>query len=460
MPNTLIPIQTYTLSATASSVIFSNIPQNYTDLKIVVSARCGRDSYADDLRITINGNTSATYANRRLYGTGSSVGSDGGSASGMTYTYSGLGTATTATANTYSNTQFYFINYTSNSTKVWSSDGTAENNSSSMQLGITSNSCSDTNSITSITIDAYNTPRTLLAGSTFTLYGISNGVKATGGTLTVAGGYAYHTFTSTGSFLPSQKITGAEVLTIAGGAGGGGNRGGGGGAGGLLYSSGQTLNAGNSYTALVGSGGAGSAANNGLGSNGANSVFGSSIAIGGGGGGGGDASTIANNYGQAGGSGGGGANNGLGSGTISGGTGTVGQGNNGGLFNINNSSVGAGGGGAGAVGTNGDDALTNRGNGGLGSSLYTVWGSVTSTGQNVGETFYYAGGGGGGSAADGVLPAGGFGGGGKGASRSSDNGTAGTANTGGGGGGGSTGSVARVGYAGGSGIIIVRYPLS
>ncbi len=90
MPNTIIPIQTYTLTSDVTSIVFSNIPQNYTDLKIVCSARSGRDSYADDLRITINGNTAATYANRRMYGTGSSTGADGGSATGLTYAYSGI----------------------------------------------------------------------------------------------------------------------------------------------------------------------------------------------------------------------------------------------------------------------------------------------------------------------------------------------------------------------------------
>ena len=50
-----------------------------------------------------------------------------------------------------------------------------------------------------------------------------------------------------------------------------------------------------------------------------------------------------------------------------------------------------GGGGAGAAGGNGNDNSSNSGGtGGVGSSAYSSWGSVTSSGQNVGGTYYYA----------------------------------------------------------------------
>jgi len=377
-----------------------------------------------------------------MYGTGSSTGADGGSATGLTYAYSGISTATTATAGVYSNTEFYFSNYTSNTRKLWSSDGTAENNATSSQVGFTSNSCSDTNPITSITIDGYNTPRTLLSGSTFTLYGISNGVKATGGTLTVAGGYAYHTFTSTGSFIPSQKITGAEYLVIAGGGGGSINEAGGGGAGGLLNPVSQTLNSGTVYTALVGSGGA-TAGTNGV--RGSSSIFSTFTTVGGGGGGNGGVA------GASGGSGGGGGAYG----SNAGGTPTVGQGYAGGIGSVINGGAG-GGGGAGQIGTNG--TATTAGNGGNGL-IFNSWGSVTGTGELVGGVYYYAGGGGGGAFTNSTQSRGGYGGGGAGGAGTPTTGTAGTANTGGGGGGGGTGGTI-VGGAGGSGLIIIRYPLS
>jgi hypothetical protein len=70
-----------------------------------------------------------------------------------------------------------------------------------------------------------------------------------------------------------------------------------------------------------------------------------------------------------------------------------------------------------------------------------------------GTSVYYGGGGGGGCSVGG---AGGLGGGGKGSNYNANNGLAGTANTGGGGGGASSGG-GSVAYAGGSGIVIIRY---
>jgi hypothetical protein len=438
MPNTLIPIQTYTLTSSASSVTFSNIPQNYNDLHIVVSARTDRASVQDIMLLSFNGSTSS-FSSRYLEGNGSSAGVYADQARGF-----GNACGANATANTFGSTELRISNYASSNSKSWSSDGVNETNAtaafSSLFAGLWSNAAA----ITSIALTGNSS--NFVSGSTFTLYGVSNGVKATGGTLTVAGGYAYHTFTSTGSFMPNQKIKGAEILTVAGGGGGAGTLGGGGGAGGVLYRSSQTLNAGNSYTALVGSGGSGGATQV-KGTSGSNSVFSSSVATGGGGGGRG-AGADAN--GLAGGSGGGAYSTG------SVGAGTSGQGNNGGTgVSMENS---GGGGGAGAVG--GNATATVPGVGGIGTSSYTTWHSVTSTGALAIGMYYIAGGGGGGGFSyDGGN--GGYGGGGAGGAAAGAAGSAATANTGGGGGGASyNNSTQYTGGAGGSGLIIVRYPLS
>ncbi len=270
MPNTLIPIQTYTLSSSAASVTFSNIPQNYTDLKLVVSARGTDASYQTDCNIQVgNGSvdTGSNYTTRELSGIGS------GTPSSNAFTTTNVHPpmpGSTATSNTLGNFEVYIPNYTGSTQKSMSCDVVTENNATLANVRLCSYIHTGTSAINIITLTAAS--GTFVANSTFTLYGISNGVKATGGTLTVAGGYAYHTFTSTGSFLPSQKITGAEILAVAGGAGGAGTLGGGGGAGGVLYASSQTLNAGNSYTALVGSGGSGGATQV-AGTNGTNSIL-------------------------------------------------------------------------------------------------------------------------------------------------------------------------------------------
>jgi hypothetical protein len=192
-------------------------------------------------------------------------------------------------------------------------------------------------------------------------------------------------------------------------------------------------------TVTVGGGGGGGVNINTAGSNGGNSIFSSLTAIGGGGGGG-DAGSL---NGQNGGSGGGSGAEGNTIGTA--GTGTTGQGNNGGTASITGGGFGGGGGGgAGAIGGNGTGSTGGQGGNGLPYSI-------------SGSSVYYAGGGGGGVFnANGTPGTGGLGGGGNGAG--SGSGQNGTVNTGGGGGAGGT-KADGVLSNGGSGIVIVRYPL-
>jgi hypothetical protein len=446
MPNTLIPIQTYTLTTTATSITFSNIPQNYTDLVLKFSARTDKAQKQENIQLYFN-TSNSNFSFKMLIGDGSAASSYGTSNSQVADV-----PASTMTANTFGSMEIYIPNYAGSNNKSFSVDAVDEGNQTTVYSYLTAGLWSQTAAITDIKI-APAGANNFVQFTTATLYGISNGVKATGGTLTVAGGYAYHTFTSTGSFLPSQKITGAEVIAIAGGGGGGNGSGGGGGggAGGLLYRNSQTLNAGISYTALVGAGGAGGAAGtaNLGGANGVDSVLGAVVSTGGGGGGSGSTN------GKNGGSGGGSQWAVL----AVGGLGISGQGNNGGGSDQNFSNYGGGGGGgAGAVGGNSVDEV-RAGSGGIGSSVYSSWGSITGTGVLSSSLYYYAGGGGSGSndGGGGGPGAGGIGGGGAGGNSTTTS-TAGTANTGGGGGGG--GSNYRIGGTGGSGLIIVRYPLS
>ena len=232
-------------------------------------------------------------------------------------------------------------------------------------------------------------------------------------------------------------LSAVEVLVVAGGGGGGNHHGGGGGGGGLLYSNSQSITPSSAITVTVGAGGAATSYGGGNGGNGGNSVFGALTAIGGGGGG-----SYPNN-GSGGGSGGG-SNNW--STSTTGGTGTSGQGFAGGS---NNGTTNFGGGGGGAGGT-AKGLSNNSGGDGL---AYNISGTQT----------YYSGGGG-----SGVYPGyanqtsygfGGLGGGGNGGNGPHGSGTAPTAggtNTGGGGGG--VADLQQNSAAGGSGIVIVRYP--
>jgi hypothetical protein len=268
---------------------------------------------------------------------------------------------------------------------------------------------------------------------------------ANGGTVTTLTqngvNYRVHTFTSSGTLSVTQSGS-VEVLVVAGGGGGGNNHAGGGGAGGLIFDNSYYVINNQSIAVTIGAGGTSPVLNTSPVTNGNNSVFGTLTAIGGGGGGSRNDSNN-NSPGNNGGSGGGGGGSqDIYTGNHVPGNGTSGQGNNGG-YGIN--ILGGGGGGASAVGTVGAYNSTG-GNGGNGIQF-----------NLNGTSTYYAGGGGGGYNPLYGGGNGGLGGGGNGGIQQFDQGTPGTANTGGGGGGGGAGGTQ--GSIGGSGIVIVRYPI-
>ena len=283
--------------------------------------------------------------------------------------------------------------------------------------------------------------------------GIGGGMFATGGTVTFAGGYTIHTFNTSGLFT---VYSGGDIdYLIVGGGGSGAVFGGGGGAGGLIFVEGETVLPG-SYTIEIGAGGnAASSTGVATGNSGNNSTAFGEEAVGGGGGG--ESST----NGLNGGSGGGAGMRGSGQGGLSIGTPT--QGNQGGASSgttVDNGG-GGGGGGAGAAGAPGIYPEGQGGNGGIGLDYSSVFGT------SVGDDGYFAGGGGAlGDNRSGTNPQGGLGGKGGGTDSCLVSGTTGKpvqdamANTGGGGAAGTGGSGTDVtpSGAGGSGIVIIRYP--
>jgi len=422
MPANYVLLERIELNASAASVTFSNIPQTgYTDLKVVLSARC--DAANTAVKIQFNGLTT-NLSTRYLYGSGSAAASYTDASNIYTYENS-----SSYTASTFGNAEIYIPNYTSSNAKSVSVDAVTENNATGADMALFAGLWNNTAAITSVAL--VSNSGNFVANSTFSLYGLAAvgttpaiAPKASGGNrIDNDGTYWYHTFTSSGTFTPQTSLS-CDVLQIAGGGGG---QAGGGGAGGLAYTSSNSLSATN-YTVTIGAGGANTVS-------GSNSQFGALTAAVGGGG-----ASSWGTTGQNGGSGGGGGS--VSGTTVNGGTGTAGQGNNGGS---GVSERAGGGGGAGAVGSNGVGGGSG-GAGGAGSSAYSSWASATTTGVSGA----YAGGGGGG--ANGTGGAGGSGGGGNGSNASP---TAATINTGGGGG----GAYGAAGQPGGSGIVIVRYAI-
>jgi hypothetical protein len=296
-------------------------------------------------------------------------------------------------------------------------------------------------------------------------------VAATGGTVSCCGDYKIHTFTGPGTFTVSNAgnpggSTTVDYLVVAGGGGGGGVVGGGGGAGGYreskatgapwtaspLASSTSLPVSVTAYPITVGGGGTGGPNTcGGDGGNGVNSIFSTITATGGGGG-----SKDCGGTGQPGGSGGGAANTHTRFGTGNTPPTSPPQGNNGGS-GPGGTGPGAGGGGAIAVGSNYPA--------GGGGSNGAPGGNGTTSSINGTPTARAGGGGGGTRFSPCTGGTGGSGGGGAGAGSPSPGnftlGAAGTTNTGGGGGGGAyaggPAATALAGYAGGSGIVVIRY---
>jgi len=266
-------------------------------------------------------------------------------------------------------------------------------------------------------------------------------VEASGGTVTTNGSYRFHTFTTNNTALNDTNFVvtaGGEIAVVivaGGGGGGGGAGGGGGGGGGVIVLSAFTVAPGN-YLVRAGRGGAGSAGADGA--RGSNSVFHTFTACGGGGGG------RYNGAGLSGGSGGGAGRDG-GAGVL-GGNGTNTQGYAGGNSCTWGAAYGGGGGGASAPGGNGSGTPQN--------ATPAGYGGAGRTNNITGSDVVYGGGGGGGAYNSAVTP-GGTGGGGNGGNDPTSR-TAGVDGRGGGGGGLRAGSPAR----GGSGTVIIRYPVS
>jgi hypothetical protein len=489
MANTYKALQTFTVGAGgASSITFSNIPQTYTDLKLVYSARTDYAGTTGEIGVWINSDTFPASTNfwKSLEGNGSSASSNNNS----TYAKIGNIPGSTATGSTFGNGETYFPNYCDvNNYKCYETNHVAENYATTSNLFLGVNSRNINGNITQLILWSSGN---FVQYSTFTLYGVFNAdvsatpaiptigtatagtqqasitftpvsnaasytmtstpgnITATGTTSPIVvtgltGGTPYtfkvkanNPFGSSGESAASNSVTPTSPFSVSylvlagGGSGGGQNNGGGGGAGGYLESSTSVAKSTN-YTVTVGAGGA-STTSEAVKNNGNNSVF-SSITANGGGAGGGQGAT-----GNNGGCGGGSAYAGNQS---TGGTGS--QGGNGGGGANSAPNYGGGGGGGAAPANGGQGTASSAGQGGAGKASSITGSSVTRGGGG-------SGGNGGGSVG------GGAGGGGTGAGGASGPASAGGANLGGGGGGCQTSYT--TGAAGGSGVVILRWATS
>jgi hypothetical protein len=422
---TMTKIDSYTVgSGGIASVTFSNIPQHYTDLKIVISARdtnANSGNFFANIVMLLNSDSNTqNYGWTLGYSLSGTMAAISTGLSGGYYVI--YNPSSSATASTFGNSQTTILNYSSNRYKPISDESQAEGNSLATFLSISTGIWRNTSPVTSLTFQSM----TLFAQhSTITVYGVQsmkkavgNSIKATGGAISFDGTYVYHTFNTSDFFTPTASLV-ADYLVVAGGGGGGSRRGSGGGAG-RSQEGNSGFSPGTSYLVTVGAGGAGGASGSAnTGAIGNSSIFNSLTSLYGNGGGTNGAAGGTSGAGFAGGSTAGGPNYG-----------------------------GGGGGGNSAVGANG--TTTAGGAGGAGTSSTITGVSVTRAGGGGGGTYD------GGTAGSGTN---GGGNGGSGANPATA-GSNGTPNYGGGGGGGGHYSVSGGGAAGGSGgsgVVIIRY---
>ena len=155
-------------SGGAGSIEFSSIPQTFTDLQIVYSARSNRSAVGDDFYIKFNG-LNTNLSSRALYGTGSAAASfsDGSIA------FVGYLTGDTATASVFASGSIYVPNYAGATYKSISGDAVNENNSTLATQLLGAGLWSSTAAITQLSIHPYN--GTLFTQySSASLYGIKN----------------------------------------------------------------------------------------------------------------------------------------------------------------------------------------------------------------------------------------------------------------------------------------------
>jgi len=166
MANTFTLISSVTVgSGGAANIEFTSIPATYTDLLIKTSYRGTSAHIAYDTSISFNG-SSSNFAGKGLYGSGSAVNPQ---SIGNT---PGLYVGANATANTFSNGEYYIPNYTSSNYKSFYVDEVSENNASTAYIYMNGMLWSQSAAITSITLAPAS--GTFVQYSTAYLYGISN----------------------------------------------------------------------------------------------------------------------------------------------------------------------------------------------------------------------------------------------------------------------------------------------
>jgi len=172
MPKGMQPIFTQTVtSGSPTTILFSNIPQTYTDLMLVTSDRSGLADVSNDWILYPN-NTADGLIGSTLAQTNASGSAVGGRLANYNGAWAQYSPAANATANTFGYAWFHIPNYATNMFKQIIGDSVSENNSATnFRLCFNAHSYRSSAPITSLGIG--HGGQVIQIGSTLTLYGIS-----------------------------------------------------------------------------------------------------------------------------------------------------------------------------------------------------------------------------------------------------------------------------------------------
>lgn len=164
-------IQSITLGANQNTVDFTNIPQTYKHLWLLVSSRASAP--IDWFEVGINGQTpNSGYFTRYIFSEGNTVTTGDQTPAALALT--GPNPGSNIAANTFSNSEVYFFNYTGSLAKRWTGLGTENNTSlASMRQSWFENTHTTTSPITSIRVQSQDSAvKNLVTNTSITLYGL------------------------------------------------------------------------------------------------------------------------------------------------------------------------------------------------------------------------------------------------------------------------------------------------
>lgn len=158
-----------------TAIEFTNIPQTYTDLFIVLSLRAVSGTFPSS-SVSLNTYGSGSYTRRQIFGNGSSYGSN---TTSETELYLSQIPGSGNTANVFGNTQIIISNYTGSTTKMILADLVASQEATQSYQAQTLGLWNQTAAVTTVSLQTYGRAQDLAQYSSATLFGVLAGSDGT-----------------------------------------------------------------------------------------------------------------------------------------------------------------------------------------------------------------------------------------------------------------------------------------